>query len=64
MTQTVTTKRTIKTDDRVSVYRYNASGELMGSQDVTDWTAKEVEDLIQAIQNRSDGSWAKQKKAD
>ena len=58
MVQTETTKRTPTTDDRVSVYRYNASGELMGIQDVTDWTIGEAEDLIQAIQNRSDGSWA------
>lgn len=40
------------------VYIYNLPGELLGVQNVSDWTDSEVSKLIVAIKSRDDGSYA------
>ena len=40
------------------IHRYNQSGELVGVQDVSDWSNEQIRDLAMAIQKRGDGSYA------
>ena len=42
----------------MDIYRYNLSGELLGVQDVSDWSDEEVKQFVIAIQKRGDGSCA------
>ena len=42
----------------MDIHRYNLSGELLGIQDVSDWTNEDVKAFVIAIQKRSDGSYA------
>ena len=42
----------------MDICRYNLSGELLGIQNVTDWTNEDVKAFVIAIQKRGDGSYA------
>jgi len=42
----------------IDICRYNLSGELLGIQDVSDWSDEDVKGLAVAIQKRGDGSYA------
>ena len=42
----------------MDICRYNLSGELLGVQDVSDWSDEEVKQFVIAIQKRGDGSYA------
>jgi len=42
----------------IDICRHNLSGELLGIQDVSDWSDEDVKGLAVAIQKRGDGSYA------
>lgn len=43
---------------RLSICRYDPAGKLMGVEDIAGWTQDEINDLIEFINNRPDGSRA------